>query len=70
MCRTDKNNSSKLSELDQVHLALCMSEPVLIESQEIKETQEFRSILKMLKGAKKTKGAKGAKGTLKIFEKW
>ena len=70
MCRTEKNNSSKLSELDQVHLALGMSDPVLIESQEIKETQEFPSILKMLKGAKKTKGAKGVKGTMRNSEKW
>ena len=46
-----------------------MSIVIVIESQEIKETQEFPSILKMLKGAKKTKGAKGVKGTMRNSEK-
>ena len=61
MCRTDKNNSSKLSELDQVHLALCMSEPVLIESQEIKETQEFPSI-QNVEGVEEDERGEGSEG--------
>ena len=47
-----------------------MSIVIVIESQEIKETQEFPCILKMLKGAKKTKWAKGVKGMMSNSEKW